>query len=123
MRKTFMFSLISLIGLCLTLVALGEWNAKIDVIVYEGADNCDYPSYVGFVEAKILPNGDSDTQTWVGYQTYTFYLDAPDSGTAQGRVDLDDGSEPPQSWCVDTETDSWSSPYSTIEIFLVPETN
>jgi hypothetical protein len=123
MRKTFKFSLISLIGLCLTLVALGEWNAKINVHVDEGIDDCDYPSYVGEVECKILPNGDSDKQTWIGYGIYVFYLDAPDSGTAQGRVDLDDGNYPPQAWCVDTETDSWSSPYSSIDIYLVPETN
>jgi len=123
MKNTIKLLLIAFLGFCLTWVALGEWNAKIDVVVTEGEDDCDYPSYVGDVECKILPNGDSDKQTWAGYDTYTFYLDAPDSGTAQGRVDLDDGGDPPQSWCADVDTDSWSTPYSSIVIPLVPETN
>jgi hypothetical protein len=38
-----------------------------------------------------------------------------------GRVDLDDGNYPPQAWCVDMETDSWSIPYSSIYIYLVHE--
>ena len=121
MKNSIKFLLIAFLGFCIYLGALGDWPATVNVHVTEGDDDCDYPSYVGKVKCQIVPNGDKDDQTWQGYHTYVFYLDAPSSGSVWAMADLDDGNDPPQSFCDDVGYDYWTVPYTSLNISLVPE--
>jgi hypothetical protein len=112
------------LGFCISLGVFGEWNATIYVDVTHGEDDCSPNAYIGDIICQInSPGGDSETQDWKGYDTYTFYLDAPNSGSLSAIANLNNGSEPPTSFCYDSDTYYWETPPvpAIVDIELIPE--
>ena len=121
MKIIIKYLLIAFLSFFITHSAIGDWDGTFEVVAIEGEEDCDNTlAWHGDVFCQT--SLESDNQHWVGYQTYTFNLDAPDSGIATGIVDVDSYSEPIQN-CDGINYESWTSPPNPAIVTIVVETD